>query len=319
MFSLILIIIALSLFLWEEISSLNDFYSKNRYKQKELETKLTKVRKKEDFLSREITALEQEINNYFFMYELIRKTAPILDKSRLTKVFFSELNYFGELKILDKKPDGGKFIEFNIDKGGIIKIIKTKSVSILNNLPYFNHLLNICVERINLYNKFQQLSVYDSLTKTTNRRYFMKRYSEEFSRAKKFGLKFSLLMLDIDHFKKVNDTYGHLVGDVVLKKAAKLIKQNIREIDSVGRFGGEEFIVLLPETDRAGAIIMAERIRNKISFYKLEAFDETMYVTVSIGVSSYPKNAFHYDVLLEVADKALYKAQKEGRNRVCWF
>jgi diguanylate cyclase (GGDEF)-like protein len=147
----------------------------------------------------------------------------------------------------------------------------------------------------------------------------MERYMEEFARAEKFNLHLSFLMVDIDHFKKINDIYGHLIGDVILKEIAKILRENIREIDFVARFGGEEFSIILPETDKAGAIMVGERIRSKVVAQRFRAFDEVLNASVSVGVASYPQNTLYSDVLIEIADKALYKAKVEGRNRVCWF
>ena len=147
----------------------------------------------------------------------------------------------------------------------------------------------------------------------------MQRFQEEFERARKLKHNLAFLMIDIDHFKKVNDTHGHLVGDVVLREVARLIKKNIRGIDLAARFGGEEFSVVLPETDKGGAIMLAERINQYICRAPISAFDEKILTKVSIGVASYPENTVNPDILLEVADKALYKAKTSGRNRVCWF
>jgi diguanylate cyclase (GGDEF)-like protein len=147
----------------------------------------------------------------------------------------------------------------------------------------------------------------------------MLRYMEEFERAKKFGLKFSFLMIDIDNFKKINDTYGHLVGDAILREIAKMIRASIRQIDFIARFGGEEFSVVLTDTDKTGAIMVAERINSRISRHPVKVFDELLSVNISIGVAAFPENAIHSDVLIEIADKALYKAKISGRNRASWF
>jgi diguanylate cyclase (GGDEF)-like protein len=189
----------------------------------------------------------------------------------------------------------------------------------MKHLKLLAKLLGLCVERIELYEKFQQLSVYDPVTGVYNRMYFMNRFFDEFERANNFSLNMSFLMLDIDEFKKINDTYGHLVGDAVLKEVANLVKENIREIDFVSRVGGEEFAFILLETDKTNAIIVAERICSKISETKIRVFDETLRLTVSIGVASFPQNTLYPDVLMEVGDKALYKAKLSGKNRVCWF
>jgi diguanylate cyclase (GGDEF)-like protein len=147
----------------------------------------------------------------------------------------------------------------------------------------------------------------------------MRRYLEEFERAGKFKLELSFLMIDIDYFKKINDSYGHLVGDAVLRETARLIKENIRDIDFIARYGGEEFSVILTETDKAGAIMVAERISSRISRERIKVFDENLNTSVSVGVATFPDNTIHSDVLIELADKAMYKAKVSGRNRVSWF
>lgn len=109
------------------------------------------------------------------------------------------------------------------------------------------------------------------------------------------------------------------MGDVALRDVARLIKESVREIDCVARFGGEEFAVILLDTDKNGAIMVAERICSKIRNKKIKAFDERLMVTVSVGIASFPQNTIYSDVLMEVADKALYKAKVSGRNKTSWF
>jgi diguanylate cyclase (GGDEF)-like protein len=170
-----------------------------------------------------------------------------------------------------------------------------------------------------LYEKVEELALNDGLTKLFVRRHFLKRLEEEIERSKRHKLPLAVLMLDIDHFKKCNDTYGHLVGDVVLREVAFIIKTNIREVDLAGRYGGEEFCVALPETDIKGARHVAERIREAVEEKKIRAYDEIIRVTASIGLSLYPKDNKEVTGLIEAADKALYKAKETGRNRVCEY
>ena len=147
----------------------------------------------------------------------------------------------------------------------------------------------------------------------------MERYEDEFRRSEKFKFDLSFLMVDIDHFKNYNDTFGHLVGDVILREVANLLKENIREIDFVGRFGGEEFSIFLPETSKEQAISVSERLREKIAESEIQAYDEKVRLSISIGVATFPEDSRDKGLLIEIADKALYQAKQKGRNRVFAF
>jgi diguanylate cyclase (GGDEF)-like protein len=157
----------------------------------------------------------------------------------------------------------------------------------------------------------------DELTGLPNRRRFDEILARELERAKRFGRPFSLLLLDLDDFKKVNDTYGHLQGDQVLRTVAKALAAESREIDEPARFGGEEFAVALPETDVRGAEKAAERIRTRIAStpISLEGRGAKVSVTVSIGISGTPDHPRDARALVGLADEALYAAKREGKNR----
>lgn len=160
-------------------------------------------------------------------------------------------------------------------------------------------------------------SITDEKTKLYNNRYFQHRFEQESRRSYRYKKNFALVVLDIDHFKKFNDTHGHLVGDLVLIKVAEVLKQTCRTTDITARFGGEEFVALCVETDLDGAIIAAERIRHAIESTKVETDDGlNLGVTVSIGVSLFPQHGQNLTELMTVADTALYTAKREGRNRV---
>ena len=172
-------------------------------------------------------------------------------------------------------------------------------------------------KKVELYEQVQELSIIDGLTEVYLRRYLLDRLEEEVDRASRLGLRFSLAMVDVDHFKKCNDKYGHLVGDAVLRKIAERLKISLREVDMIARYGGEEFCILLPETTEELAFTVAERLREAIGSKSIKAFDEKIKVTVSIGIATYPENAADADTLIEKADTALYKAKRKGRNIVC--
>ncbi len=172
-------------------------------------------------------------------------------------------------------------------------------------------------QKVALYKKVQEMSITDSLTEISTRRYFLERFSEEIRRSMRHKSTLPLLMLDLDHFKQNNDKFGHLVGDVILREVAGILKSNLREIDIIGRYGGEEFAIVLAGTGREEAFQAAERIRESIEAGVFKAYDEVVSTTVSIGVSVFPDDGVDVESLIESADRALYKAKETGRNRVC--
>ncbi|MEE9207387.1 MAG: GGDEF domain-containing protein, partial [Gemmatimonadota bacterium] len=164
----------------------------------------------------------------------------------------------------------------------------------------------------------QMLSSTDSLTGLLNRRAFMQRLDEELARSSRYGRPISALMIDIDHFKQFNEMYGHLGGDVALQNVAKTIHGRVREGDIVGRYGGEEFIVALPETVAERAMDIAEQIRRAVASIPLALENRTEHghVTISIGVASWPEGGQVLSKLLQRADTCLYTAKKAGRDQV---
>lgn len=157
----------------------------------------------------------------------------------------------------------------------------------------------------------------DGLTKLFNKRYFLDRLDSELKFAMRHETSLSLLMLDLDHFKKVNDTFGHLAGDAVLSHVALALSKAVRNEDVVARFGGEEFAIVLRAIGLDSAALMAERLRRMVEASSVRCGDHTVKATVSIGVAGYPSTpAKTPDELVEAADKALYRAKHAGRNRV---
>ena len=177
--------------------------------------------------------------------------------------------------------------------------------------------LSLEINKVFLYEAVEKMAITDSLTGLYVRRYFADRLDEELGRSARQGLKFSFFMLDIDDFKKINDTYGHLVGDVVLKDIGRIIEENIREIDLACRYGGEEFAAMLPETSKENAFVVAERIRKRAAEHVFRAYDERLNLTVSIGVASYPDDSSNNPGIIEAADEALYEGKRSGKNVVC--
>lgn len=165
--------------------------------------------------------------------------------------------------------------------------------------------------------ELQKLAAIDPLTSAFNRRHFFNTAANELERARRHGYSTSIIMLDLDHFKQINDQYGHSAGDLVLQAAAQSILSNIRTIDILGRLGGEEFAVLLPDTSLSNTKEIAERICAAIASQSVSAGDKTVSITASLGVASVEGMVdIGVDVLLDQADQALYTAKYTGRNRV---
>jgi len=181
------------------------------------------------------------------------------------------------------------------------------------------HQFALALRRLKLYKDIETLAITDGLTGVYTRRYFIERFEEEIDRSGLRKSPLSFLMIDADHFKAVNDQYGHLTGDVVLKEIANMIQENVREIDVVGRFGGEEFCVVLPDTDQDGSRVVAERIRKSVEKRVIKAYDSTLRITISIGLAIYPSDGKLVEELMDKADWALYRAKSQGRNCVVAF
>jgi diguanylate cyclase (GGDEF)-like protein len=165
--------------------------------------------------------------------------------------------------------------------------------------------------------RLELLSRTDELTGLSNRRHFMERLGSEFVRSQRYRSSVSLVLLDVDHFKRVNDTYGHIVGDQVLVGVADCMTGLLRRCDVAARHGGEEFAMVLPETPESGALVVAERFRETVEEALFESPDVSVRVTVSLGVATYPGGRIETaEDLLRRADQALYAAKNAGRNRV---
>lgn len=166
-----------------------------------------------------------------------------------------------------------------------------------------------------LNDSLERMATTDSLTGLFNRRYFSQLSSERLTRADRYGRKVSVVMCDVDHFKSVNDTYGHPTGDVVLKIVAKILQQEARKTDVVGRLGGEEFAVFMDETDLFGALQVADRMRERVQREVILTEHGKLSVTMSLGVATFPDDGNSLDLLISHADEALYRAKHSGRNR----
>ncbi len=194
-------------------------------------------------------------------------------------------------------------------QGNIEEIIKSFPISESNKKDV--------LKKINfMYSQTRYMSVTDALTGIFNRRHFETTLDREFLRAKRYSSDLSLAIFDIDYFKKINDTYGHLCGDYVLKEIAYIALETFRKTDIIFRYGGEEFVVILTETPIDKAIIPLERFRKAIESYPFFYDNKGFKVTVSIGVETLNPEIYVSSDLFSNADKALYKAKQDGRNRI---
>ncbi len=165
-----------------------------------------------------------------------------------------------------------------------------------------------------------ELSVRDELTGLYNHRFLQEKIAEEFARVLRYHYSLACLMVDLDHFKSINDMHGHPIGDQVLKELSQLLLSQVRETDTVARFGGEEFVILLPHIGYEGAHVLAERLRKEVMAHVFVPAIHRLQVTVSIGVSAYPEDPVDSkDTIVTYADRALYRAKGSGRNKVCMY
>jgi diguanylate cyclase (GGDEF)-like protein len=172
----------------------------------------------------------------------------------------------------------------------------------------------VAIENVQLHAEAERLSVTDPLTGAWNYRYFERRFEQEIERSRRFGRVLALLMLDIDHFKLVNDRFGHQRGDEVLVEFRNRVTGSVRDIDTFARYGGEEFVLILPETNLEGGLAVAEKLR--VATHRTPFCDDGIRLTVSIGVACFPEHATATEELLRAADEALYEAKLQGRDRV---
>ncbi|GBG14148.1 uncharacterized protein NMK_1708 [Novimethylophilus kurashikiensis] len=190
----------------------------------------------------------------------------------------------------------------------------------IERIGFAANVASIAIENRYAYEELERRAYSDYLTGLANRRYFLEQAENELARVQRYGGLLSIFMLDVDHFKLINDTYGHKIGDLVLQHLANICKTTLRDLDVIGRIGGEEFAVLLPETGSDAAEDAAERLRRALADTRVTLpGDKTLSFTVSMGVVTLEGKGASVDTLLNQADQALYLAKNAGRNRVCTF
>ncbi|HOO55597.1 MAG TPA: diguanylate cyclase [bacterium] len=223
-----------------------------------------------------------------------------------------------ESVVLESKGD--KFGMFTMSRSGREGNGEFKPEEI-NTAKLISNQSSIVIDNVRMYEKIKRYAVADGLTGLYNHRYFQEQLEKEFSRARRFNLALSLIMMDIDHFKQINDSFGHQQGDMILKEMSKILRRSVRDIDLIARYGGEEFVIILPETPKKNANIVADRIRYSLENYEFKRHgEEPLHATASFGVSGYPDDDIKTQLdLIAKSDEALYRAKKEGRNRVILY
>ncbi len=231
---------------------------------------------------------------------------PVALKENIQSVMAVPLNFQDEIVGIIYVDD---FIprDFSRDEKNLLSVLSTYAAMVIKNAQ--------------LHLKTRLLAITDGLTGLYNHKFFQDNLESEILRTKRYNHYVSLIILDIDYFKKYNDTYGHVRGDNILKVLAGILKEKTREVDIVARYGGEEFVVILPETGKFKAQRIAERIRKSVEEYDFTAqgFKKGNKITVSIGCAVYPDDAKTKRDLIENADKALYRAKESGRNKVVFY
>ena len=272
----------------------------------------------------EALILIPEISQLRQIFGTIRK--PILglfDRDKHRSLFLPNQKYPRSVALLPLQRKIYMMGSLNLGSYKNDRFQKDSSTYFLQHLAA---VLATCLHTAIAHEKLKQAGLTDALTGINNRRFFDQRLEEEISRSKRLESSLSCLFIDIDHFKIINDSYGHDVGDMVLRNVAELLRAQLRSIDVVARYGGEEFAILLGQSGRKKAIEIAERIRSIIADTIFEEGKDQVSITVSVGVATISfENPQHEDIktigrkLLQRADKALYQAKQKGRDRVIFL
>ncbi|MCX5698694.1 MAG: GGDEF domain-containing protein [Candidatus Omnitrophica bacterium] len=321
----LIITIALSLFFREVFSQ--------RLKRQEakyacLLNELNRLNGFKESLNLENNLLNKRFDNTLALYELTKDICTSLDEEKVFTIFNKNLTKHIGLADCRYIKDSADLIKYknymilplNLEPNQIAGYLVVDRIPETDKEKFgiLTQQFLIGLRRALLYRKVQGLTITDSLTGIYCRRYFLERFSEELKRSKKNKLCLTFLMIDIDNFKQFNDRYGHLTGDAILRQVSKTISLAVRQVDFIGRYGGEEISVVLAETNKQQANFAVERIRQAITLEVIKVYDEELRVTVSIGVSTFPDNALNMQNLIEMADQALYLAKETGKNRVCF-
>lgn len=276
-------------------------------KKNRLKVQFTNILNKDD-----LAILNDNINSKLLL-DILESEKPLMDNMvDPEKYDFINKREIGSFICIPLRSKSRKFGLTLIEH----KNINTFDEDNLRLLTTIGKQVSMAVENAELYANMQELATTDGLTGVYNRVYFHQKFEEEFIMAKDKGYDLSLVILDIDYFKKFNDTYGHLFGDVVLKSVAQTVKDNLRATDTIARFGGEEFVLILPRTSIQEAFEKVETLRHKIANNIIRDNVISASVTASFGISCFPDTSTNQIELIRDADNALYRAKECGRNCV---
>jgi len=291
-----------------------------------------KIIEQKDKAQAEKSKLEKEASQIFTLYEMTKEITSHFEEQEAFDIFRKKLKEnidIADCQLVHDIGDSFKGGVLPSDYGVFVLKSKERKFGVLlykgleekdkEKFAILAHQFALALRRLKLYKDIETLAITDGLTSVYTRRYFLERFDEEIKRSRLHKNSLAFLMIDADHFKMVNDQHGHLTGDAVLKEVAHTIQEGVREIDIVGRFGGEEFCVVLPETDLDGARVVAERIRKAAEEKLIKAYDNALHITLSIGISVFPADGKLLEELMDKADWALYRAKSQGRNRVVAF
>lgn len=274
-------------------------------KKNRLKVQFTNIQNKED-----LTVLSDNINCNLLM-DILSNEKPIMDNNvQPEKYDFIKTRDIGSFICIPLSSKSRKFGITLIEH----KNINTFDEDNLRLLTTMGKQVSMAIENAELYANLQEIATIDGLTQVYNRVYFHQKFEDEFNSAKENGYDLTLVILDIDFFKKFNDTYGHLFGDVVLKGVAQTVKNNLRSTDTVARFGGEEFVIILPRTSVHEAFEKVEALRHKIANNVIKDNLISASVTASFGIACFPETSANQIELIRDSDNALYKAKESGRN-----
>ena len=260
-------------------------------------------------------------NRIFYIFLVTYKKKDIINIIEYPK--YKDIKDFVEKYLTEKENimvlenSNLLFYEIYSDRYNYMLVIEcAKDEFLISELNFFVSETKLGFVRAILFGEVEELSRIDGLTQLYLRRYFINRLNDELLRAVRYNTEFSLIMIDIDFFKKINDTYGHLAGDFILKQVAKVIKDVVGEKGLCARWGGEEFLVFIPYQSSESAKNLAEELRQRIETINFHYDDKIIKLTISCGISSFPQEGQQLQVLIETADKKLYKAKRTGRNKV---